>query len=152
MNNSADSVSTLNSLVEVNRDGEAGYKTAAEDTKAGEIAPLFRKLQSQRVEHIRELQARVSALGGSAPKSGSVAGSLHRGWINIKSAVGANDRHAVLEECERGEDAAVKAYREALTKDLDQTSRDLVGRQFKAIQAAHDAIRQQRDSAGLAKS
>lgn len=139
-------IATLNHLIETCRDGEHGFKTAAEDAKAPELGRLFRELAGQRGQFVRELQNHVASLGGDVEKRGSVGGSLHRGWIDLKAAIASNEPHAVLAECERGEDAAVEAYRDALDKDLDTQSRAVVMRQFTAIQAAHDRVRQLRDS------
>ena len=151
MNNNDSTISVLNDLIEINRDGETGYKSAAEDSKAGELAPFFRRLGSQRTENIRELQARVTSLGGAPAKSGTVSASLHRGWMDIKTALTSNEAHAVLSECERGEDVAVNAYRDAMGKNLESVSRDLISRQAKTIQAAHNSVKEKRDSVAYAK-
>ncbi len=151
-NTNESSISALNDLIEICRDGEAGYKSAAESAKSGELAQFFRKAAADRADYVRQLQARVSALGGDPEKSGSVSGAMHRGWLDMKSAISSSDAHAVLAECERGEDAAVKAYREALQKDLDAVSRELVARQARNIQAAHDSVKQMRDSTAYAKA
>ena len=51
-------------------------------------------------------------LGDHNPENASsVAGTLHRGWINLKTAIGGRGRHAILAECERGE-AYFKIYRQ----------------------------------------
>lgn len=53
----------------------------------------------------------------------------------------------MLEEAERGEDAAIAAYRKALENtDLDATTRDLIKSQSTDVQAAHDHVRNLRDS------
>ena len=115
-----DTIKTLNDLIEILKDGEHGFKTSAEEVKAPELARVFSRYAKQRAEFASELQARVSALGADVEKHGSVTGSMHRGWINLKAALSSNEPHAVLEEAERGEDAAVAAYREALSDtDLD---------------------------------
>jgi uncharacterized protein (TIGR02284 family) len=72
---------------------------------------------------------------------GSVAATLHRGWINIRSAVAGQDDGAVVSECERGEDAAVSAYRDALDEDLPANIRAVVERQYAEVKQAHDRIR-----------
>jgi uncharacterized protein (TIGR02284 family) len=43
---------------------------------------------------------------------------MHRAWTNIKSAITGMSEHAVLAECERGEDVAKAAYETALQKSL----------------------------------
>lgn len=137
---------TLNDLIEVLKDGEYGFRTAASDVKVPELARVFERYAKQRAEFAAELQARVIALGAGAETSGSVAGALHRGWINLKSALATNEPRAVLAEAERGEDAAVNDYREALaTPDLDQPTTDLIGRQYADVKAAHDHIKMLRD-------
>jgi uncharacterized protein (TIGR02284 family) len=38
---------------------------------------------------------------------------FRRGWMDLKAAITSGDEHTILVECERGEDAAVAAYRDA---------------------------------------
>ncbi len=70
---------------------------------------------------------------------------MHRGWMNLRTAITSNDEKAVLEECERGEDHAVKAYREATSKLLPEPSRTIVDRQAGDVLRAHDTMRSMRD-------
>jgi uncharacterized protein (TIGR02284 family) len=140
-------IKTLNDLVEVLKDGQHGFQTAAKDVKAPELAQVFQGYAKQRGEFAATLQAHVAALGADVEKSGSVAGSIHRGWINLKSALSTNEPQAVLEEAERGEDEAVAAYRKALEhQNLDTATRDLITSQSTAVKAAHDHVRNLRDS------
>jgi uncharacterized protein (TIGR02284 family) len=88
------------------------------------------------------LQAEVRRLGGDPEQTGSVAATLHRGWINLKSAMTGEDETAVLAECERGEDSAVSNYQSALaTDDLPADVRAVIERQYVQVQEAHDRIR-----------
>ena len=139
-------IETLNELIEVLKDGQHGFQTAAKDVKAPELAQVFEGYAKQRAEFTAKLQANVAALGADVEKSGSVAGTMHRGWINLKSALSTNEPQAVLEEAERGEDVAVAAYKKALEKDLDAATRELVNSQSIAVKAAHDHVRNLRDS------
>jgi uncharacterized protein (TIGR02284 family) len=66
---------------------------------------------------------------------------LHRGWINIKSAVTGEDEGAVISECERGEDSAVKSYEDALKNNLPADVQMIVKRQFSQVKEAHDHFR-----------
>ncbi|QYM78017.1 PA2169 family four-helix-bundle protein [Horticoccus luteus] len=143
-------ISILNDLVETCNDGHHGFRTAGEDAEDQELRNLFEQFAAERQRFTGELQNRIRSLGGDPDQHGSVSGTLHRGWIDIKSAIASNEPHSVLAECERGEDAALKAYREALKKDLDLATRDIVSRQLTAIQAAHDRVKQLRDSSKYA--
>ena len=144
-------LSVLNDLIEICKDGQHGFRTAAEDAKDSELSRVFSEFSNQRTSFIAELQDRVRSLGGDAEKSGSVVGAAHRGWIDLKSALASNEPHAVLAECERGEDAAVKAYRESLDENLDPVSRGIISRQYASVQAAHDRVKQLRDSVAYSR-
>ena len=145
------SISVLNDLIETCEDGEHGFTTAAKDAKDAELGRVFSQYAAQRGNYIRELQERVRSLGGDPDKHGSVSGSLHRGWINLKAALSSDEPHAVLAECERGEDAAVANYRDALKNtEIDSETRALVQRQAAGVQEAHDRVKQLRDSVAYA--
>jgi uncharacterized protein (TIGR02284 family) len=134
-------ISTLNNLIETCKDGEYGFRTAAEGIKNGELKTLFNTYAQQRVQFAAELQSEVRHLGGDPEKTGSVIATLHRGWINIKSAVTGNDEAAIISECERGEDSAIKNYQEALKEDLPANVREIIERQFTQVKEAHDRVR-----------
>lgn len=145
-------ISVLNDLVETCKDGQQGFATAAKDAKDPELARVFSQYAAQRGAYLRELQQAIRSLGGDPDKHGSVSGSLHRGWINLKAAVSSNEPHAVLAECERGEDAAVHNYREALTSaELDMDTRSIIQRQAAGVKEAHDRVKQLRDSVAYAQ-
>ncbi|MEO7318692.1 MAG: PA2169 family four-helix-bundle protein, partial [Chthoniobacteraceae bacterium] len=79
--------------------------------------------------------------------AGSVSGALHRGWIDLKAALTSKDEHAILAECERGEDSAVAHYTEALADEgLPGHVTATLQTQYKAVKAAHDRVRDLRDS------
>ena len=136
----------LNDLIAVCKDGEEGYRCAADDLSDLELKSLFSGFSRQRAEVAAELQLAVKRIGGEPRDSATVAGSLHRGWINLRSALSKNDAHAVLAECERGEDSAVAAYRAVLADaPLESEHRLMVSTQATSVQQAHDEIRALRD-------
>jgi uncharacterized protein (TIGR02284 family) len=134
-------ISILNDLVETCKDGQNGFRTAAEEIKNSELTTLFNSYSQQRAQFAAELQSEVRRLGGDPEDAGSTAAVLHRGWMNIKSAVTGEDQGAVIAECERGEDSAVSAYEEALENELPGNLRVIVERQFSQVKEAHDRIR-----------
>lgn len=138
--------SILNSLIETCKDGQYGFQSAADTVSNADLRTLFNELSAQRAQFIPPLQNVVSSLGEDTEKTGSLAGTLHRGWIDIKAALSTGDEHAILAECERGEDSAVAEYREALEHtELPDHLRSLLQEQYMAVQAAHDRVRDLRD-------
>lgn len=136
-----DAISTLNNLIETCKDGENGFRTAAEGVTNAELKTLFNTYSQQRAQFAAELQGEVRRLGGDPEKTGSVAATLHRGWIDIKSTVTGQDENAIIAECERGEDSAKKNYEEALGENLPANVAEIVQRQFGQVKEAHDRIR-----------
>lgn len=135
-------ISTLNNLIETCKDGQNGFQAAADGVKNGDLKTLFHTYSQQRAAFAGELQSEVRRLGGDPEKTGSLTASLHRGWIDIKSAVTGEDEAAVISECERGEDSAVRNYKDALDNEsLPGDLRSIVERQFAQVREAHDRIR-----------
>ena len=137
--------SILNDLVETSKDGEKGFRTAADDTKNGELKSIFMRRVEDCAKGASDLQQIVVRLGGKPEQGGSVAGALHRGWVDVKSKVADRDDLAILEECERGEDVAKAKYRKALEETLPDDIRAVVQRQYDGVVKNHDQIRDLRD-------
>ena len=138
-------ISTLNDLIETSKDGEYGFKTCAEDVKDLELKQVFTAAAQRCAEGANELQEQVRLLGGDPDKHSSVAGTLHRVWVDIKAAITGKDEQGVLEECERGEDVAKKAYENALAKGLPDNIRSIVQRQYQGVVENHDRVRDLRN-------
>lgn len=144
----SNTISILNDLIQTLKDGQEGFRAAAADVESTDLKTLFGKYSLQRSKFAGELQSMARSLGGNDPETaGSVAGALHRGWINIKAALSSKDEHAILAECERGEDSAVAEYRKALDADgLPADVLETLRAQSVEVQEAHDCIRDLRDS------
>ncbi len=147
MSQTKEVISTLNSVIETLKDGQEGFRQAAEAVKDSQLKSLFSELSLQRSKFAGELQNHIIQMGEPDPEdSSSTAGALHRAWINMKSAITSQDDHAILSECERGEDSAVAEYKKAMEADLPSPARDLVSRQYSDIKAAHDRVKALRDA------
>jgi uncharacterized protein (TIGR02284 family) len=141
-----DVVSCLNELIETCKDGQEGFKQAAEGVERSDLKSLFFEFSQQRAHFAGELQSLVQTLGSEPETTGSTAGALHRGWINLKSALTGKDEKAILNECERGEDSAKSTYKDALEKNLPSNIADVVRNQFDSVKMAHDRVKALRDS------
>ena len=147
-----DVISLLNNLIETCKDGEQGFKEAAEGVERSDLKSTFYEYSQQRSQYAGVLQGLVRSLGGDPESGGSISGAMHRGWINIKSAVTGQDEAAILNECERGEDVAKEAYEAALNTTLPSNIEDVIRQQSQGVQAAHNRIRELRNSEKRAAS
>ena len=105
---------TLNRLIATCRDGEHGFRYAANHVRDSTVKALFLEIASQREQFAADILAHAQRLGGATEPDGSLAGALHRGWMTLKDAVGAHDDAAIIREAERGERSALAAYEDAL--------------------------------------
>jgi uncharacterized protein (TIGR02284 family) len=137
----------IDDLIETLKDGQEGFKQAAEGVKDPQLKAVFDEYSQQRARFAVELRSKAqSADERESEISGSAAGALHRGWINLKSALTRGDDHAILAECERGEDSAVEEFRKALNNGLSAPVQEMVSRQFVQIKEAHDRVKSLRDA------
>jgi uncharacterized protein (TIGR02284 family) len=141
--------SILKNLIQTLHDGQEGFKKASENVKEHHLKTLFSQFSLQRSKFAGDLERELSTLGEADPqKEGStVSGTIHRGWIDLKSALTGHDAHSILSEAERGEDIAVKAFRDALaSEDLPANLREIITSQANEVQAVHNKVRELRDS------
>ena len=140
-----DVIDTLNKLIATCKDGEYGFRTSAEHVKSAQLRQVFSSRAEECQRGASELQALVTRLGGDADTGSSATGTLHRGWVKLKEAVSGDSDVAALEECERGEDAALERYRDAVKQDLPPDIAAVVQRQYEGVKRNHDQVRTLRD-------
>src|SRR3954449_3517191 len=64
-------ISTINSLIETLKDGQEGFKQAAEAVKDTSLKSLFNEFSLQRAKFAGELQSEVVSLGEPEPEKDS---------------------------------------------------------------------------------
>lgn len=142
----SDVVELLNDLIEVSKDGEYGFKECADHAKSANIKSTLSARSADCAAGSAELQRLVSSYGGEPETGGSAGGAIHRGWVSIRNALTSKDDLAVLQEAERGEDAALKKYREAAANTLPADVQAVISKQLQGAQANHDQIKSLRDT------
>ncbi len=138
-------ISTLNDLIEINRDAQKGFQQAAEKIADHNTKTFCLEQSRSRTHFVGELQTLVHTLGDEPDNSGSVSGALRRGWMDLKAALGGGD-HAIMVVVEASEDHAVAAYKKALAKSLPADVRDIIQHQNVMVKQSHDQTKALRDS------
>jgi uncharacterized protein (TIGR02284 family) len=68
--------------------------------------------------------------------------------MDVRAAFTFHDRYTVLANCERGEDAAQNAYKDALNENhLPSYIRTLLNEQKLTLKASHEKVKALRDAA-----
>lgn len=149
MENQQKTVEVLNDLIQINNDRADGFDRAAKDLNDENIdlKAVFEKFSSGSRTNVTALAGLVGKQGDNPDTGNTILGTIHRAWIDIKATFGGSDRHSILQECERGEDAIKKAYKDALQEnDLGTEVRDILLAQQTDINASHDVIKGLRDT------
>lgn len=117
-----------------------GFWTAAEHVQDAGLKSMFQSIARRRGQFAEELKQEVQRLGGAPEEGGSVAGAVHRGWMDVKSAVTGRDDVSIIAETERGENIAVAAYEAALHAPLPPPTESIVRRQYTHVKETHDRV------------
>lgn len=137
-----ETVKALNQLLEKNYDAEQGYKNALLDAKNDRLKTYFKKQAASRSQNANELDKAIRDLNETPIENGSTQATVHRAWMDFKTAIAGKDDEAVLEECIRGDKAAVSEYKEVLdNQNYLHESKDLIRYQLNGIQNTLDTIK-----------
>jgi uncharacterized protein (TIGR02284 family) len=139
----ADQKDIVKDVVQVLRDGQKGFSDLAEHIKDPQVKSYFINESQTRLQYASELE---SAAGLKRDDSGTAGGAMHRTWGDLKGKMGGSD-HTLLETAEQGEDAATKAYKDALEKpEVTGNLRQILEKQRMHIQSSHHQVKAFRDS------
>ncbi|SHG55469.1 conserved hypothetical protein [Chryseolinea serpens] len=141
-------IEVLNDLIKINNDRIAGYQKASNNTEITEadLKTLFQRMAEESSDYVEELSAEVISLGGSPASDTTTAGKIYRTWMDVKATFSGKDAHATLASCEFGEDAAQRAYNDAMDEtDLEPSMLGLVARQKALLKGSHDLVKRYRD-------
>ena len=133
-------VFTLNHLIEVGKNGELTCMTGAREVSNAEMRSVLSGTADTCRNSVTELQTLVSSLGAVPRDRGTMTGTMHRGWMEIMHIIAPHNDDAVLQLCEREEEAARREYRSALTKDMPDEIRSVLLRQYEGMQKYHERI------------
>ena len=153
MENNKQVAEVLNDLIEINNDRITGYERAIEELKGNE--PDLKTLFSGFIDQSRNLRnalgTEVETLGERMAEGTKASGKIYRVWMDVKAMFSGHDRQTVLNNCEAGEDAAQKAYKDALkTENIPAFLTELIMTQKSDLKGSHDEVKALRDQEKLA--
>lgn len=132
----------VKTVIQVLNDGNKGFEDIGEHIKDPQMKSFFMSEAKTRATFASQLES----ASGITDAGGSVVAPLHRTWGDIKASLGGGD-HTLLETAEQGEDAAKKAYQEALADTTISSSiRSVLQQQQTHIIESHNKVKAYRDS------
>lgn len=133
-------IDQLNHLIEVNKDAEAGFRTAEENVRNTEIQTLFAGYSVQHARFAAQLQSEIERLGGTPSDSGTMGGSLHRGWMDVKAALSGHSVGSMLTACQTAEQSAESAYLDAIDANPSGQTHTLLEKHWEQIKGFRTRI------------
>ncbi|MGI4827056.1 MAG: PA2169 family four-helix-bundle protein [Janthinobacterium lividum] len=138
----ADGNELVKTVIQVLNDGNKGFEDIGEHIKDPQMKAFFISEAKTR----GTFASQVESASGITDAGNTVPGSIHRVWGDVKAHLGGGD-HTLLETAEQGEDAAKKAYQEALADTTISSSiRAILQQQQPHILESHNKVKAFRDS------
>ncbi len=137
-------VSTLNDLLQITNDRIEGFNKV--EDKVWEKYPNLKSDYNNMVDQSQkmrlELKSLISERNGDVDDSTTVAGGLHRTWIDVKNAFSSDNAESTLENVIFGENAAIEAYEKALDSgELCPESTRVVQDQLHSLKASYEKFK-----------
>ncbi len=135
-------VNVLQELLQKNFDAEAGYKQVMIKAENGALKNWLQQKAQQRHLFATQLDCMIREMNATPAEDGTILGSAHRAWIDIKTTLSTNTDQALLEECIRGEKASVEEYQKQLD-NLDKYPgvKELIYGQYTTIKTALSTVK-----------
>lgn len=133
-------VSILVRLLDACRDGEHGYRHAAECVRDEGYRLVFQRHSGERSLFADALGRLLQQFGVSPEQRGTLLGAMHHRWLDASATLTQGSPQTVLRECARGEEAATTLYADALRAGLPPDIREIVQEQRDALWKALDEI------------
>jgi uncharacterized protein (TIGR02284 family) len=137
-------VETLNAMIAVSLDGAGTLAKGADIIKDPRIRSLLAELASERQQSVIRLKEEVRSLGGTPEDRGTVVGSAHRLYTEVKLALAPEDRRAVIDEIKRSEQRVREKFQELLHQDtaLPPAIREIVEQHFEQMRRSCSRVNQ----------
>jgi uncharacterized protein (TIGR02284 family) len=125
----------IKEILEKNEDARKGYEKAADNADSRDLGTYFREKASKRKNFNSKLRSEIKGVYPDFDEDGSVGGSMHRAWMDVKDWFSADSDESMLEESIKGDKASVEEYNDVIEYDnLSPGLRNLLVSQRDEIQ------------------
>jgi uncharacterized protein (TIGR02284 family) len=125
----------LRRLIAICRAEEAGFRAASDVATDPDIQSLCIRCAEERSEFLHELQEELTGYADAVTDENPQQAA----WLDLESAVRGGDDATVVAQCEREEEEAVEAFREAATNSsLGTMLKAIIAAQVDRVSAAHE--------------
>lgn len=141
MSNTKRIAGILNNVMQICAASKQGYQNAADHVQDVSLHEFFLKQVELREGFERVLSRQIIALNVAPAHGSGVLSALHRGWMDMRLQFQNGGDRAIVEECLRGEEIALKHYLDAMSANLHSGYHNLLLSQYKQVRDADDYLR-----------
>jgi uncharacterized protein (TIGR02284 family) len=138
----------LNDLIKINKEREENFVKASRDLTPAEhnLRGVFERKAQESRNNMVQLRHKAQEIGAAdkveVEDTDSISGQLYRLWMDVKTAFTGDDKKAILESCESGENAAQRCYTDALSNtELPEDVSTIIREQKQSIDSSRHEIR-----------
>lgn len=131
--NNLDTITMLNRLIVVSKDGESSLRAAAEEAYHPALKDSLMSYSRFFGEAASELQKAVTDLGGAPKALGTFGNTLHRTWLHLRSVAQGHNEDVLLEEISDDERLVAESLARAVREDTSPEVHDLLERQYEGV-------------------
>ncbi len=142
--NTRKAIDAFNSLIVINNDRIEGYRIASNEIEDADLKLFFKVLGQTSIECRKELIEEVKKLGGIPDEGTKNCGKFFRAWMEVKAALTGNDRRAILNSCEYGEDVALEIYKNVLIQEvheINSAEQNLLNKQYALLKSDNNKLK-----------
>ncbi|QQV03881.1 MULTISPECIES: PA2169 family four-helix-bundle protein [Chryseobacterium] len=138
----AETINVLNDLLQITNDRIRGFEKVEGkvwENYSGLKSEYDRMISQSKMMKV-EIINLITERGGNPDDSTTVAGNLHRTWIDIKNSLPTSNKDIeTLENVVFGEKSAIDSYEEALKSgNLDNDSRKVISDQLNSLKISYE--------------
>lgn len=143
--NDLDTITMLNRLIVVSKDGESSLRAAAEEAYHPDLKASLMSYSRFFGHAAAELQHAVTDLGGAPRALGTFGNTLHRTWLHLRSVAQGHNEDVLLEEIEDDERRVAETLARAVREETPPAVHDLLERQYEGVLKHYGELREIRD-------
>jgi len=133
--------STVKEIVQIARDGLEFYQDAATEVKSERLKAVFSRMANHKRQLITALSTNLALNDEEVPTDGTMAGSIRKGYAEVRTMLGANEDKTYVTQLEETEDRLLHHFEDAL-KDCDDVGvKTLLQQHYPQVRACHDEMR-----------
>jgi uncharacterized protein (TIGR02284 family) len=131
----------LNELIEITRDGQTFYTDAVARVTNPHLKSVFRALIDVKAKMISALAEHVRARGMKPSTHGTLAGSFHKLYGEVRAKLSAQSSAAYVAQLEAAEDRLLIAFEQAADDADDADLRRIIALHLPKVRLCHDEMR-----------